>query len=102
MKFSELNFVTRKSGSIQARETFSNGYSISVVAGDYLYSEPRESVGGPENFKSFEVAVFNEDGEFCTKKFADINDDVMGWVDRDEIEFLMCCIENKCGPKYEN
>jgi hypothetical protein len=95
MKFNELKFATRDNGSIQAKENFYNGYSVSVVAGQFMYSIPRENNTSPDFFTAFEVAVFNEEGEFCTRKFADINDDVIGYADRKEIEFLMCCVENK-------
>ncbi len=101
MKFNKLKFATRENGSIQARENFCNGYSISIVAGEFLYSIPRENNESPDFFEAFEVAVFNEDGEFCTREFANIYDDVIAYIDREEIELLMCCIENKCGPKYE-
>lgn len=68
---------------------------LSVVAGDGLYSLPREKHLNPDDFSKFEVAILDENG-FCTKDFVpDANDDVLGWQTRDDINTLIETIINK-------
>jgi|TARA_B110000037_G_scaffold152399_1_gene171880 hypothetical protein len=81
-------------GGVGATHTFDNGITISVQAGSGNYSTPRENLSSSDNFVSFEVAVWDEDGDFVTKDFVpDINDDVIGWQGRGEISFLMVKIQ---------
>ena len=91
--FEDLKFE-KKFGGVGATHTFDNGITISVQAGSGNYSTPRENLSSSDNFVSFEVAVWDEDGDFVTKDFVpDINDDVIGWQGRGEISFLMVKIQ---------
>ena len=79
-----------------SRTDFDNGFSISVVAGGLAYSTPREDKDSPDDFASFEVAVFAPDGEFTREFFPeDHNDDVLGWQDRGQINAIMLLIQSK-------
>ena len=95
--FKDLKFKKGKFGIINAKEEFENGFSISVVAGKGAYSTPREDKDNPDDFTSFEVAVFGPpNGDFVTKKFVpDAHDDVLGWQDRGQINALMLLVQNQ-------
>ena len=93
--FKDLEFFKTFSG-VGATHTFDNGITISVQAGSFHYSTPREDLTSSDDFVSFEVAMWDEDGEWVTKDFVpDAGDDVLGWQDRDEINALMLLIQNK-------
>ena len=93
--FKDLVFEKR-STSIGTRMNFDNGFSISVIAGKYAYSTPREDKDSPDDFEAFEVAVFAPDGEFTRKFFPeDHHDDVLGWQERGQINALMLLIQSK-------
>ena len=98
--FKDLEFkkrsYERSYGGILATEEFDNEFSISVIAGRIAYSTPRKNKDSPDDFSSFEVAVFTPDGEFTREFFPkDHNDDVLGWQERDQINELMLLIQNK-------
>jgi len=96
--FKDLVFNSRKfSGGIGATMRFDNGFEISVQAGAFPYSTPREDLKSPDDFVSFEVAVFGPpNGDFVTKKFVpDAHDEVLGWQDRGQINALMLLIQNQ-------
>ena len=95
--FKDLQFKSSKfSGSIGARMQFDNGFEISVQAGAFNYSTPKEDLKSPDDFVSFEVAIFGPpNGGFVTKKFVpEAHDDVLGWQDRGQINALMLLIQN--------
>jgi len=96
--FKDLEFKSRKfSGGIGATMLFDNGFEISVQAGSFNYSTPKEDLKSPDDFVSFEVAVFGPpNGDFVTKNFVpDLDDDVLGWQDRGQINALMLLIQNQ-------
>ena len=96
--FKDLVFKKREFGDgIAAKEEFKNGFTISVIAGDLAYSTPREDLNSPDDFVSFEVAVFGPpNGDFVTKDFVpDHHDDVLGWQDRGQINALMLLVQSK-------
>ena len=94
--FKDLVFGDRFGGGIGARMDFDNGFSISVVAGRMAYSTPREEKDSPDDFASFEVAVFAPNGDWATKQFVpDLDDDVLGWQERGQINALMLLIQSK-------
>ena len=75
---------------------FDNGFTISVQAGKFAYSTPRENLNSPDDFASFEIAVFAPDGEFTREFFPeDHPDDVLGWQERGQINTLMLLIQSK-------
>ena len=64
-----------------------NGIELSVVAGSGMYSAGKDGVRGAVNnvkdASSFEVAIFDQDGEF-------IGDDmVLGWQSREDIDKII-------------
>ena len=75
--------ATYKEDAVQAKQTFDNGYSISVVSGDGLYGDIDE-----DNFdeSTFEVAVFDPDGAFVKLT---LHDDVIGHQTKTEVSHYM-------------
>lgn len=70
-------------GAIQGLLPLSGGFELSVVAGEFFYSTPRKNLGTPDAFSSFEVAIFNPEGEFV------FGDNVKGWQTREDINALL-------------
>jgi len=100
--FSDLVFKDRGYGGIGAHHKFDNGFEISVQAGSFNYSTPRENLKSPDDFTSFEIAVFGPNGDFVTKDFVlgitgwmSYDDDVLGWQNRGQINALMSLIQSK-------
>jgi|TARA_R110000824_G_scaffold332353_2_gene518991 hypothetical protein len=74
-------------GHIQGLLMLDNGIELSVVAGSGMYSAGKDGVRGAVNnvkdASSFEVAIFDQDGEF-------IGDDmVLGWQSREDIDKII-------------
>ena len=94
--FKDLVFKERF-GGVGATMEFDNGFEISVQAGSFNYSTPREEKKSPDDFASFEVAVFGPpNGDFVTKDFVpNHEEDVLGWQDRGQINALMLLIQNQ-------
>ena len=69
-------------GAIQGKLTLSNGIEFSVVAGPTLYSLPRDKGNSPDDFDKFEVAIFDQAGEF-------MDGDILGWQSREDINKLI-------------
>ena len=94
--FKDLVFHANRTGGINSRMDFDNGFSISVIAGGLAYSTPREDNTDPDHFSEFEVAVFAPDGDFTREFFPeDTHDDVLGWQERGQINALMLLIQSK-------
>ena len=96
-RFKDLEFKPHPNGEgIISRLNFDNGFLLSVIAGGITYSTPREDNVDPDFFSTFEVAVFNPNGDFTREFFPeDHNDDVMGWQDREEINILISKIQSR-------
>ena len=93
--FKDLVFHSNRTGGINSRTDFDNGFSISVIAGGFAYSTPREDSKDPDHFSAFEVAVFSPDGEFTREFFPkDHSDDVLGWQSRADINTILLQIQN--------
>ena len=96
MEFKDLEFKARDYGGVGAKHTFDNGITISVQASKINYSTPKENLTSSDDFSSFEVALWDKDGEWVIKEFiTDHNDDVVGWQSREAINNLLEKIENK-------
>lgn len=94
--FKDLVFQVRRSGGIQARMPLGNGFNISVVGGKYAYSTPKEDKDSPDDFDSFEVAIFDSNDDFATDQFvSNHDDDVLGWQDRGQINAILLLIQNQ-------
>ena len=90
-KFEDIKFKQHRlgKGHIQGLLKLDNGIELSVVAGKGMYSTGkggvREAVNKVEDVSSFEVAVFDQAGNFIG---AD-NDLVLGWQSREDIDKLI-------------
>ena len=85
-EFKDLVFEKTRHGGLGS-QTKVGDHTLSVQCGKFVYSSPREDSTVTTAFSSFEVAVFNSDGEFVTEEFIDDSEDggVAGWVTRDTI-----------------
>ena len=72
-------------GAIQGKLTLRNGIMFSVVAGPTLYSLPKDKGDSPDDFNLFEVAIFDQDGNFIETN----EGDVIGWQSRKDINKLI-------------
>jgi hypothetical protein len=88
--FKDIKFKQHQSGKgIHGKLTIENGMSLSVVAGQYFYSDPRSDVA-PNGYSRFEVAIFDKDGEWATQKvLGNLGDNVLGWQTRNEIDSII-------------
>jgi hypothetical protein len=90
MDFSKIIFKKDQMGEWKSRTHFQNGYSMSVIAGQMAYCNPRQNLEDPQEYLTYEIAIFNEDDDFVTQRFTDeANDDVCGWLTKDEINEIM-------------
>tara|TARA_R110000772_G_scaffold6716_4_gene23428 strand:- start:88 stop:378 length:291 start_codon:yes stop_codon:yes gene_type:complete len=89
--FKDISWKQHKlgKGNIQGLLTLDNGIELSIVAGEGMYCTGkggvREAVDKVEDVSTFEVAVFDQDGNFIG---AD-NDLVLGWQSRNDIDKLI-------------
>ena len=76
-------------GNIQGLLKLDNGIELSIVAGEGMYSAGKTGVRGAvdnvEDVSSFEVAIFDQDGNFI----GDDHDMVFGWQSREDIDKLI-------------
>ena len=94
--FKDIKFFPSMGGNLKSNTKFDNGFEISVIAGVFAYSTPRENSLDPDFFSKFEVAIFNDEGKFVTQDFfQDIEDDVMGWQTRADINNIMMVVQSK-------
>lgn len=89
MDFSKIIFRRDQMGEWKSQTHFQNGYSISVVAGQMAYCNPRQNLEDPQSYFTYEIAIFDEDGDWVTRRFIDEGDDVCGWLTKDEINEIM-------------
>lgn len=74
-------------GAIQGTMELDNDRTLSVVAGNGLYSTPRDSISSVSEVSAFEVAVFEPNGDFWTSE--DWTDEVVGWQTREDINNII-------------
>jgi hypothetical protein len=95
MNFNDIKFGTHPNGRGIQGKLKVNGFTLSVVAGSFMHSTPREDLNSPDDFSSFEIAVFDSNGDWATQTFfPDLGDDVKGWVSEDEITELIGNLQN--------
>ena len=93
--FKDLKFKKKWNG-VGSHHTFDNGITLSVQAGSGLYSTPREDHSSADDYSSFEIAIWNEKGEWITQDIIPTQDgEVKGWVSRDEIDEIISIIKSK-------
>jgi len=94
--FKDIKFFPSMGTNLKSNTKFDNGFELSVIAGEFAYSTPREENPDPDHFSEFEVAVFTPDGEFTREFFPeDHNDDVLGFQNRGQINALMLLVQSK-------
>jgi len=93
--FKDLEWRSWQDG-VAATQKFDNGFELSIVAGPHKYSSPNDESNSPDDFVSFEVAVFGPpNGDFVTKDFVlGLDNDVLGWQNRGQINALMLLIQS--------
>ena len=85
--FKDVDFKKHKlgEGHIQGLLMLDNGIELSIVAGKGMYSSGksgiREAVHCDQDVSSFEVAIFDKNGN--------MSDDPLGWQSRDDIDQLI-------------
>jgi hypothetical protein len=93
--FKDLKFKKKWNG-VGSNYTFDNGITLSVQAGSGIYSTPREDHSSADDYSSFEIAIWNEKGEWITQDIIPTQDgEVKGWVSRDEIDEIISIIKSK-------
>jgi len=95
IQFKDLKFKNTNFGGINAQHLFDNNWKISVAAGKMAYSTPREDGLDSAQFSAFEVAIFNPEGHFATSEVLQIDDDVVGWCGRDDIDNIMAMVADQ-------
>ena len=88
MEFKDLRFKKQTHGGIGTTAKFKD-VTISIQAGSFVYSTPREDGLDSTEYCSFEVGIFENtgDGGFVTSKYIDCGEElVAGWVSKEEIE----------------
>jgi len=88
MRFEDLKFKKQAHGGVGATVEFKD-VTVSVQAGAFVYSTPREDLLDSTMYSSFEVAVFDKDGRFVTDYFMDNTDEVSGWTSKEQIDELL-------------
>jgi|TARA_B100000768_G_scaffold144287_1_gene136767 hypothetical protein len=88
MRFEDLKFKKQTHGGVGATVEFKD-VTVSVQAGAFVYSTPREDLLDSTMYSSFEVAVFDKDGRFITENFMDNVDEVSGWTSKEQIDELL-------------
>jgi hypothetical protein len=88
MRFEDLKFKKQTHGGVGATVEFKD-VTVSVQAGSFVYSTPREDLLDSTMYSSFEVAVFDKDGRFVTDNFMDNVDEVSGWTSKEQIDELL-------------
>jgi len=90
----DLKFNKQAHGGIGAALKTKSRITISIQAGQGIYSTPREDGLEPESYSSFEVALINSKGDFVTNKFINCdNDKVAGWVPIEVINNIIYQLE---------
>lgn len=92
-EFKDLLFKEHPNGmgGFQARMEFENGYGVSVVCGEYLYSTPRTNLYAASMYEAYEVAIL-KNGSLCYD--TPITDDVIGYVPAEEVSKIMGLVQN--------
>lgn len=93
--FNDIQFFPSMGGTLKSLTKFDNGFELSVIAGQFAYSTPRENNNDPDFFSKFEIAIMDDEGNFVTRDFfQDADDDVLGWQSRADINTIMLLIQS--------
>ena len=90
MEFRDLKFKKQIHGGVGATVDF-NDIIVSIQAGKFVYSTPREDLLDSSMYSAFEVAIFDKEGRYITEKYIkDCSDgEVSGWTSKETIEELL-------------
>jgi len=83
-------------------------YTVSIIAGEFAYSIPRQTLYSPSRYEKFEVAVLEPTGDsfsdkqsYATHKFVEnANDTVLAYYTREEIADLIEKIQQDAGHGF--
>jgi len=90
----DLQFSPQMHGGIGAVLKTKSKITISIQAGQGIYSTPRKDGLEPESYSAFEVALINYKSDFITDKFINCGEDkVAGWVSRSVINNIIYQLE---------
>tara|TARA_R110002072_G_scaffold222544_1_gene379541 strand:- start:776 stop:1066 length:291 start_codon:yes stop_codon:yes gene_type:complete len=90
----DLKFTRQAHGGIGCKLNTRSKITISIQAGEFVYSSPRENLDDADKYTLFEVAMFNAKGNYVTRQFINCGDDeVAGWVTRGVINNLLYQLE---------
>jgi hypothetical protein len=90
----DLKFTKQSHGGIGTAFKTRSKVTISIQAGEYVYSTPRSNEYNPDEYILFEVALINYKGDFITDKFINCGEDkVAGWVSRSVINNIIYQLE---------
>ena len=78
--FEDIKFKKHFCG-IAGTLTLDSGVGLSIVAGLTTYCTPKEEGNTPDVYSSFEVAIFDKEGEFM--------DEPLGWQSREDINGII-------------
>ena len=95
--FKDLKFEKKWHG-VGSHHTFDNGITLSVQAGEGIYSTPREDHSSADDYSSFEIAIWDKNGDWITQDILPNHpngSEVAGWVSRDEINEIISLIKLK-------
>lgn len=89
--FNDLTFTNHPLGDgFRAELIMPNNYAISVVCGKYYYCQPKETLNSADIYETYEVAVLDPEGEFCTGEFThESQQEIAGWQTQDDISDIM-------------
>jgi len=74
--------------------TFANGVTVSVQWSETHYCSQRTE-RTPGKSSTAEVAIFQRDGEWLTRKWRDYGDDVVGWQSPKDVILAMVWAERQ-------
>jgi len=94
--FNDIQFTTHPNGYGIAGILVVNDFTISVIAGPGYYSFPKQDFQSPDKYEAFEVAVWDQDCKFVTQDiFPGHENDVIGWLSKDDINDLILKLETQ-------
>ena len=94
--FNDIKFKKHPNGDGIVGKLVINGNTLSVIAGSWFYCFPKKNFKSPDKYEAFEVAVWDADGEFITQNiFPGHENDVIGWLSKDDINDLILKLETQ-------
>ena len=83
-------------------------YTVSIIAGEFAYSVPKQTLYSPKRYEKFEVAILEPSGDsfsnkqsYATHKFVEnANDTVLAYYDKEEITDLIEKIQTHAGHGF--